>query len=665
MNREADSYENQLNEWLTEQKRTLEVFTDVISSKPEILDDYDEAVEWLRKVSDNYSDISLCYMANPYNEHPVIMSNGWEPGEDYRPETRPWYRETERSADGFSISVPYLDAQSGTYCITLSRVVYGENGEFLGIFGVDFFLDKLIQVLGESYTSRSYAFLVDSEGVIINHPNEDYQMGENTGTSVEDTEYADAYNHESVTALRDYSPQFMVCLSRKTDSGFTVMVANRWWDIYGSAVLVTAVLLLLFSACLLFIVSLINRLTRWQEEANRRLIASAEEAQSANRAKSQFLSQMSHEIRTPMNAIIGLNSIVLRDDSISPHTREELEKSNASAQHLLSLINDILDMSRIESGRMVLKAEVFSFRELLKQINVIVGGQCEEKGLQFVFNRIEPLDEYYVGDALKLKQIIINILGNSVKFTESPGVITLTVNQISRTDESAALRFTMEDTGIGMDKEFIPKLFEPFSQEDTGATNRYGGSGLGMAITKNFVELMNGEISVDSEKGRGTTFTVSVTLGRSQGDNFAGAESPEKALAMSISLEGRRFLIAEDQEINAEILIDLLEMEGVSPEWAENGKRAVEMFEQSETGCYDAILMDMRMPVMDGLTATQEIRKLNRPDAATIPIIALTANAFEEDVKQCLQAGMNAHLAKPVDIELLKQTISRLLLPQP
>ncbi len=442
MNREADTYENQLNEWLTQQKSILYMFTDVISSRPELMADYDEAVRWLNDVSQRYSDISLCYMANPYNEHPVIMNNGWEPSEDYRPETRPWYRATERAADGFSISAPYLDAQSGNYCITLSRMVYGEQGEFLGIFGIDFFLDKLIHVLGESYTSQSYAFLVDSEGVIINHPNEAYQMGENIGTSIVDTEYAEAYNREGVTAMRDYSSRLMACLSRRTDSGFTVLVANRWWNIYGSVVIVTVVFLLLFGACLVFIVTLINRLIRWQREVNRRLVASAEEAQSANRAKSRFLSQMSHEIRTPMNAIIGLDGIALRDESISPHTREHLEKIGASARHLLVLINDILDMSRIESGRMTLREEPFSFGEFLEQINIIVGGQCEDKGLRFVCNRVEPLDESFVGDDLKLKQVLINILGNSVKFTDPPGVITFTVEQTAAADESAVLRFT-------------------------------------------------------------------------------------------------------------------------------------------------------------------------------------------------------------------------------
>ena len=327
MDRTADSYENQLDEWLMEQKSILYMFTDVISSQPELLEDYDSAVRWLDQVSGNYPDISLCYMANPYAEHPVIMNNGWEPGEDYRPETRPWYRATEKAPDGFSISAPYLDAQSGNYCITLSRVVYGQQGQFLGIFGIDFFLDKLIHVLGESYTSQGYAFLVDSDGVIINHPNEAYQMGERTSTSIVDTEYAGTYQREGVTTMRDYTSRLMACLSRKTEAGSTVLVAHRWWSIYGSAVLVALVFLLLFTLCLVFIISLIGRLIRWQGEVNRQLVASAEEAQSANRAKSQFLSQMSHELRTPMNAIIGLDSLALRDESCLPRPGRTWKRS--------------------------------------------------------------------------------------------------------------------------------------------------------------------------------------------------------------------------------------------------------------------------------------------------------------------------------------------------
>ena len=398
----------------------------------------------------------------------------------------------------------------------------------------------------------------------------------------------------------------------------------------------------------------VDRETRGALEQNRALTEALTRAEEANAAKTAFLSSMSHEIRTPLNAIIGLDNVALHEPNISPRTREELEKIGSSARHLLSLINDILDMSRIESGRMVLKNEEFSFREMINQINVIIHGQCADKGLDFVCNQLEPLDGYFTGDDLRLKQIVINILGNAVKFTDAPGTVTFTVAQQDAPDGRAIMRFTVKDTGIGMDAVFLPKLFDPFVQEDATTTNRYGGSGLGMAITKNMVDLMGGQIEVESEKGRGTTFTVRIPLKKAA--HVAVAPKPE---GQSPSLAGLHMLIAEDMELNAEILTDLLDMEDITSEWAANGRQAVEMFENSAPGHFSAILMDMRMPVMDGLTATRAIRALDRPDAAAIPIIALTANAFEEDVQHCLQAGMNAHLSKPVEMEQLKAALVR------
>ncbi|WP_295157302.1 amino acid permease [uncultured Ruminococcus sp.] len=522
-------------------------------------------------------------------------------------------------------------------------------------------------------------------------------------------------------------------------------------------------------------------------------------AEESSRAKTSFLSNMSHEIRTPMNAIIGLDNIALRDPDLPPKTRDHLEKIGSSADHLLRLINDILDMSRIESGRMVLKNEEFSFREFLDQINIIISGQCQDKGLDYDCSIVGELNDYYIGDDLKLKQVIINILGNSVKFTDTRGRVTLTVEQISQADGICFLRFIMKDTGIGMDKEFIPKIFESFSQEDATTTNRYGGSGLGMAITKNFVEMMGGDIHVESEKGVGSVFTVTVKLTSSdRKSDRHGIRLPEglrafvvdadevssehtKLVLKAIGIEsdtctdtafaekhlreesasnraydlliidhkmsdmngigltrfanssdsgdtavilltgygcdihrdadeykeadsilakplfsdvllreihrilsqrdgisgqtddtadighaeeilaGRRVLMAEDVEQNAEILADLLELEDIDSVHAINGKEAVRMFTESEPGYYDAILMDVRMPEMDGLTATRTIRELERPDAKTIPIIAMTANVFDEDIERSAEAGMNAHLFKPVEPEKLYETMARLM----
>ncbi|WP_024857003.1 amino acid permease [Ruminococcus albus] len=383
-------------------------------------------------------------------------------------------------------------------------------------------------------------------------------------------------------------------------------------------------------------------------------------AEASSRAKTSFLSNMSHEIRTPMNTIIGLDTIALREPDLPQKTREHLERIGASANHLLSIINDILDMGRIESGRMVLNNEEFSFDGFLEQINIIINGQCQDKGLNYECRIVGDMAEYYIGDDLKLRQVMINILGNAVKFTDKSGSVTLTVEEVSRADGVCTLRFTVKDTGIGMDKEYIPKIFERFSQEDATTTNKYGGSGLGMAITINYVEMMGGEIHVESEKGVGSVFIVTVKLGvceRKSEDITAEEVIGRRADILS----GRRVLIAEDIEQNAEILADILELEGIESEHAKNGREAVEMFSGCDEGHFDAILMDVRMPEMDGLTATKRIRALERPDAGTIPIIAMTANVFEEDAERSLEAGMDAHLFKPIEPEKMFDTMARLI----
>ena len=517
-------------------------------------------------------------------------------------------------------------------------------------------------------------------------------------------------------------------------------------------------------------------------------------AEEASKAKTVFLSNMSHEIRTPMNAIIGLDSLALNEENLPDTVKDYLEKIGSSAQHLLSLINDILDMSRIESGRMVIRNEEFSFSKLMEQINTIISGQCAEKGVDYTCHINGTLGEYYIGDTIKLRQVLINILGNAVKFTPAGGEVKFLVEKVGGYDGKSTLRFIIEDTGVGMSKEFLPRLFDTFSQENSSAANKYGSSGLGMAITKNIVDMMNGNIDVQSEKGVGSTFTVTITLNDSdkKGESdedidirpqdmsvlvvdddpvacdhaklvlgnagistetaLSGVEALEKVklrharhdaynlfiidwkmpdmdgveTARAIravigdesaiiiltaynwddildeavqagvdsfiakplftgnfldefrsalkrknilqrterkkaDLKGRRILLAEDMLINAQIMIKVLNMREITTEHAENGRIALEMFEKSEVGYYDAILMDMRMPEMTGIEASMAIRALDRPDAKTIPIIALTANAFDEDVQRSLQAGLNVHLSKPVEPELLFETLEDLL----
>jgi len=412
-----------------------------------------------------------------------------------------------------------------------------------------------------------------------------------------------------------------------------------------------------------------EELARNREELQTALSA----AEYANKAKTTFLSNMSHEIRTPMNAIIGLNSIALKDPGASEKMKDYLRKIGASAQHLLGIINDILDMSRINSGHMALRNEEFSFSSALEQVSNIFCEQCREKGLTYECLKKGKIDDYYIGDAMRLKQVMINILGNAVKFTPRGGTIRLTVEEGPRSEGTAVLKLVFSDTGIGMSPDFLPHLFDAFSQEDSSSTSQNSSTGLGMPITKSIIERMKGSIAVTSEKGKGTTFEVTVTLGESaRRDNGSpgGAGTPEGSGGPAVcaggdgqvsKLKGRRILLAEDVAINAEIMTVLLNSHDMKVELAENGRQAVDMFAEHEPGYYDAILMDIRMPVMDGLQAAGAIRGMSQEDAGKIPIIALTANAFDVDIQQSMQAGMNAHLSKPVEEADLFETLERML----
>ena len=529
------------------------------------------------------------------------------------------------------------------------------------------------------------------------------------------------------------------------------------------------------------------------EEQSKLLRVALSEAEQANKAKTAFLSSMSHEIRTPMNAIIGLDSIALNDPETPEKTKEYLRKIGSSADHLLDLINDILDMSRIESGRMILKNEEFSFPELLQAVNTMFSGQAADKGLDYNCHINGEVDDYYIGDNMKLRQVLINILGNAVKFTPTGGSVSLQVERKAQYNGKSTLCFAITDTGIGISEEYLPHIFDAFSQEDSSTTNKYGSSGLGLAITKRIVEMMNGDIRVESEKGKGSVFTVTVTLtdsdrkGTNETDEIhpsdmsvlivdddpiaceharlvlekagiasevavsgqeaiemvqlrharmepynlilvdwkmpemdgvettrrirtivgnesaiiiltayrwddvleeavqAGVDSfiPKPLFAAAVmeefkaalrrkgglaaqrahkaDLTGRRILLAEDVEVNAEIISMVLQSRNMEVDLAENGRIALEKFSGHEPGYYDAVLMDMRMPEMDGLEATRRIRALDREDAQLIPIIALTANAFDEDVQRSLQAGLNAHLSKPIQPEVLFETLESLI----
>ncbi|MDR0974993.1 MAG: response regulator [Ruminococcus sp.] len=368
-----------------------------------------------------------------------------------------------------------------------------------------------------------------------------------------------------------------------------------------------------------------------------------------SRAKSEFLSKMSHEIRTPMNAILGMTEIALGGNDLSESQHGYLKKIEYSAKYLLTLINDILDMSRIESGKTNIEITDANLDDIILGLQSIIGTQCEAKGITYVVED-NVKHRSLKTDILKLNQILLNLLGNAVKFTPSEGTITLKVSLTEPDAQNRSiLTFIVADTGIGIRKERIKKIFEPFEQADETTARQYGGTGLGLPISGSYVALLGGEMDIDSTPGEGTTFTVTIPVTVSLDSSSDTAKSPER----EIDFTGKHILIAEDDDLNMEIARTLLEKAGFVVTGAPNGEIALETFIESPTRFFDAILMDIRMPVLNGLAATSKIRALERPDAATIPIIALSANAFAEDIKTSKQAGMNDHIIKPLDMRIL------------
>ena len=384
-------------------------------------------------------------------------------------------------------------------------------------------------------------------------------------------------------------------------------------------------------------------------------------------ARTDYMNQMSHEIRTPLNGIEGMISLAREHHADEPRLMDDLSRASQLSAYLLSLINDMLDMSRLNSGRVRLDDAPFDMRLFADEIERMFSSQAADKGLTYSVNLEDCETVFVVGDRMRLSQIVINFISNAVKFTEQGGSVTVTLREMYQADGGVSYMLRVRDTGKGMDPRYVSKIFKPFEQEDRTIARRYGGTGLGMAITSALVELMNGEIVVDTEPGRGSTFSAYIPLRLATPEQIEDLKRKEQALetardsidsSFTYQFEGKRFLLAEDNEINAMIVIELLARRGAAVERAENGQAVVERFRSMPAGTYDAILMDIQMPVLNGWEAAERIRGLNRDDAAAIPIIALSANDYTEDVERSLAAGMNGHVGKPIDLNVLKAQLA-------
>lgn len=552
---------------------------------------------------------------------------------------------------------------------------------------------KDIEVLKKYYTTESYGgnaatYIIKENGTLAYYDAQNDLFGvKNIFKALANAEYVQERSFEEIkeqlnskgvvaTNIMIDQIEYYYCLTTLSSSDMTLMllipaeyVAASTMNIMNSTIRVVIIIMMLMVVLIvLALISIIkvqrsSQLVKIEQKNNEelnKLRLAAEEAmiaaESASKAKSTFLSNMSHDIRTPMNAIIGFTNIGLKQNP-TPELKNCLEKISNSSEHLLTLINDVLDISRIESGKIKYTPLPIDIREVTDTVLNIMHGFLSNRNINFRTRRTRIETPYVLADAVRIREVLVNILGNAVKFTDDGGSIIFEMNYHPwEDDKHIVVCYRISDTGVGMSEEFVEHIFDEFSQEENSARTQYKGTGLGMAITKRYVDLMGGTISVESKKNEGSTFTIEIPFELTDESEVRKQGIP----ASKADLTGVKILMAEDNELNAEIAMVQLEEAGIQVTRASDGKEVVKIFAENPPGTFDIILMDVMMPEMNGYEATKAIRSMNnRHDDSNIPIIAMTANAFAEDVQASLDAGMNGHIAKPINIDELIKAIAR------
>ena len=606
---------------------------------------------------------------------------------------------------GKLVSLDYNQKKKDGYLVAIPCQEYTINGETYTAIGTLYDHSKLDSMLSvKSYNGNAYLFMLDNDGnITYTNQKEDkffrnyFLLKHLKGDQAITEEEADSLQkkldgrEQGVELLGSDKPYYLgYCPIENNNTMLICIVEKSVVDnvlkdyqktIGFTTLLMAGFILLLFAGlfCSISRRSLAEQKAEYEkrnneiqtqamkemEESNKKLkkakditTEALQTAENANKAKTDFLSNMSHDIRTPMNAIIGMTSLIRHDAGNKAKVIEYADKIDISSQHLLGIINDVLDMSKIEAGKTVFKYTDFSILDFITELNTIFHSQIDEKNQTLTIIKENIRHEWVNGDQVHLMQIFSNLVSNAVKYTQEGGKIQFLVEECeTKSSVYAKYRFLVSDNGMGMSADFKDTIFDAFTRAESSMTNKIQGTGLGMAITKNLVEAMGGTIDVESELSQGSCFEVLIDLRIAEDRFVSSAEQAEKDEPAGNVLKGMRFLCAEDNELNAEILMELLKIEGAECTICENGKRVLEAFEQSAPGDYDMILMDVQMPVMNGYEATKAIRRSSHELAKTIPIIAMTANAFSEDIQHSLAAGMNAHVSKPVEMKVLEKTI--------
>ena len=606
---------------------------------------------------------------------------------------------------GKLVTLDYNQKKKDGYLVAIPCQEYTIKGETYTAIGTLYDHSKLDSMLSvKSYNGNAYLFMLDNDGNItytnqkedkffrnyflLKHLKGDQAITEEEADSLQKKLDGREQGVELVESDKPYylgycpienNNTMLICIVEK--SVVDNVLRDYQKTIVFETILMAGFILLLFAGLFYSISrrSLAEQKAEYEkrnneiqtqamkemEESNKKLkkakditTEALQTAENANKAKTDFLSNMSHDIRTPMNAIIGMTSLIRHDAGNKAKVIEYADKIDISSQHLLGIINDVLDMSKIEAGKTVFKYTDFSILDFITELNTIFHSQIDEKNQTLTIIKENIRHEWVNGDQVHLMQIFINLLSNAVKYTQEGGKIQFLVEECeTKSSVYAKYRFLVSDNGMGMSADFKETIFDPFTRAESSMTNKIQGTGLGMAITRNLVKAMGGTIDVESELGQGSCFEVLLDLKIAEDRTVALAAQEETDEQDGNILQGMRFLCAEDNELNAEILTELLKIEGAECTICENGEEILKAFEQSAPGDYDMILMDIQMPVMNGYEATKAIRRSSHKLAKTIPIIAMTANAFSEDIQHSLAAGMNAHVSKPVEMKVLEKTI--------
>ena len=664
MNGDVNGYVSELNNWITEQKSTVDMFAKSISAAPDMLSDYDRTVTWLNDITKQYEDISVTYMANPEWEHTILMNNRWEPEKGWRVDERQWYIDTIASEkeNGFNISSPYFDVQTGLYCVTFSERVYDMSGNFLGIFAADFYLDKLIDILGKSYTDIGYAFLTDSSGRIINHPNKDYELSEENSVSIEQAGYIDVIYADKVVFMTDYDGARKAAISKSEPmSNFNIICIRDAFAIYGEIARFNILYMVLFGICIASIIYILNTQMKWQKKANELLREAADTAERAGRAKSQFLAQMSHEIRTPINAVLGLNEMILRE-SDNRSIIEYSENIQNAGRTLLSLINSILDFSKIEDGKMEIVPVNYDTASMINDLVNMIQDRAVRKGLELRLEIDPKLPRTMYGDDVRLRQVITNLLTNAVKYTDT-GTVWFRMVVQSMESSSIILHVEVEDTGIGIREEDMNGLFNSFQRFDLEKNRNVEGTGLGMSIVTRLLVMMKSELKVTSVYGEGSRFWFDIMQGVADpgglGDytqRLAESRSAERE-GMYVYAPDARVLIVDDNNMNLLVAKGLMKRTGMRIDTALSGNEGIKLAGEN---FYDIIFLDHMMPELDGVETLELLRERDLIPKGTA-VVMMTANAIVGAKEEYLNAGFDDYLSKPIDVKQMEKLLAKFI----